>query len=58
MEDKEAYKTQTLTPFRQAFNGIIIAAGGFVKDTAEAEIKSGNADLITFGDSSTLHSLF
>ena len=39
----------TLKPLRAAFKGNIIAAGGFIKQSAEEEIKSGNADLIAFG---------
>ena len=48
-EDKNAITEQTLTPFRQAYNGKIIAAGGFVKETAEQEIEAGNTDLIAMG---------
>jgi N-ethylmaleimide reductase len=35
--------------FRNIFNGKIIAAGGFEPDSAEAIIKSGDADLVSFG---------
>ena len=40
---------QNLKPFREAFKGPIIAAGGFQKDTAEEELNSGDADLVCFG---------
>ena len=40
---------QNLKPFREAFNGPIIAAGGFQKQTAEEELKAGTADLVCFG---------
>jgi N-ethylmaleimide reductase len=35
--------------FRKIFKGKIIAAGGFEPDSAEAIIKSGGADLVSFG---------
>jgi N-ethylmaleimide reductase len=35
--------------FRKIFNGKIIAAGGFEPDSAEAIIKLGDADLVSFG---------
>lgn len=41
--------TDVLSFARQIYTGSIIAAGGFTKDTAEAELKSGRADLIAFG---------
>ncbi|PXW29297.1 alkene reductase [Paraburkholderia caballeronis] len=34
---------------RQHYNGVIIAAGGFKGDTAEAILQAGNADLVAFG---------
>ncbi len=40
---------KNLKPFREAFKGPIIAAGGYKKDTAEAELKEGTADLVCFG---------
>ena len=40
---------KNLKPFREAFNGPIIAAGGYRKETAEAELKEGTADLVCFG---------
>lgn len=49
-KDIEILKEQNLVPFRQAFNGPIIAAGGYLRDTAEAELTQGTADLITFGE--------
>ena len=41
---------QNLAPFRAAFRGPIIAAGGYLRDTAEAELSQGTADLICFGE--------
>jgi len=35
--------------FRPIWNGILIAAGGFVGDTAEAALAAGHADAIAFG---------
>ncbi|WP_324698961.1 alkene reductase [Novosphingobium aerophilum] len=35
--------------FRNTYTGILIAAGGFEKDTAEAALQSGELDLIAFG---------
>jgi tRNA-dihydrouridine synthase len=34
---------------RKIFKGIIIAAGGFEPDTAEAIVEKGDADLVAFG---------
>ncbi|MDW3686866.1 alkene reductase [Cupriavidus sp. CV2] len=34
---------------RQVFNGKIIAAGGFVRDSAEAILQRGDADAVAFG---------
>ena len=47
--DPDAYKVKTLKPFREAFKGPLIAAGGYLQDTAAEEINSGNADLVAFG---------
>ena len=35
--------------FKALFRGAVIAAGGFVKETAEAAIRDGHADAIAFG---------
>lgn len=35
--------------FRKAYQGTLIAAGGFTHDLAEAELKKGNIDLVAFG---------
>lgn len=35
--------------FRKLFQGPLIASGGFTKQSAEAELKSGNSDAIAFG---------
>jgi N-ethylmaleimide reductase len=35
--------------YRKLFNGPLIASGGFTKQSAEAELKTGNADAIAFG---------
>jgi N-ethylmaleimide reductase len=37
------------TRLREIFTGNIIAAGGFEPDTAEAAVRSGDADLVAFG---------
>jgi N-ethylmaleimide reductase len=34
---------------RKHYHGVIIAAGGFKRDTAEAILQAGNADLVAFG---------
>ena len=34
---------------RQHYHGVIIAAGGFKRDTAEAILQAGDADLVAFG---------
>ncbi|MDB5783274.1 alkene reductase [Caballeronia mineralivorans] len=34
---------------RRHYNGVIIAAGGFKADTAEAVLQAGDADLVAFG---------
>lgn len=49
--DPDAAAHQTLAPFRAAFEGPILAAGGYMKATAAEEIESGTADLIAFGKS-------
>lgn len=48
-EDQQELDKQNLKSFRKAFKKTIISAGGYVKDTAEKEIESGDADLIAFG---------
>jgi len=50
-EDRTASQADTdvVAAARQHFSGTVIAAGGFTPETAEAELKSGRADLITFG---------
>lgn len=35
--------------FRKSFGGVVIAAGGFTRETAAGTVASGNADLIAFG---------
>ena len=35
--------------FRPIWKGVLIAAGGFVGETAEAAIAEGHADAIAFG---------
>ncbi len=37
------------TQLRQIFKGKMIAAGGFEPDTAEAAVKEGVVDAVTFG---------
>ena len=39
----------TLSEFRKVFNGPLIGNSGYTQETAEAAIRSGQADLISFG---------
>jgi N-ethylmaleimide reductase len=41
----------TLAEFRQVFKGALMGNCGYTKETAEAAIQAGNADLIAFGRS-------
>lgn len=45
-KDQNPVASQTL---RKVFSGTLIAAGGFKRDTAEAIIAAGDADLVAFG---------
>ncbi|WP_166219532.1 alkene reductase [Pseudomonas atagonensis] len=45
----EAIPPGFASQFRQAYQGTLIAAGGFTRDLAEAALKSGDLDLIAFG---------
>ncbi|CAI5531752.1 unnamed protein product [Closterium sp. Naga37s-1] len=47
-DDIETVK-ETLEPFRKAFKGPFIAAGGYKRESGMAAIESGAADLITYG---------
>ncbi|KAF0747642.1 hypothetical protein AaE_007647 [Aphanomyces astaci] len=38
-----------LRPFREAYDGVLIVAGGHSAATAEAAVKRGDADLVAFG---------
>jgi N-ethylmaleimide reductase len=38
-----------MVPFRPVWNGVLITAGGFTGETAEAAISAGHADAIAFG---------
>jgi N-ethylmaleimide reductase len=38
-----------LTLIRKKYHGTLIVAGGFDRDTAEAWLERGKADLIAFG---------
>ncbi|ETV99766.1 hypothetical protein H310_07818 [Aphanomyces invadans] len=40
-----------LKPFREAYDGVLIVAGGHSADTADAAVKNGDADLVAFGRS-------
>jgi N-ethylmaleimide reductase len=40
---------RTAEIFRQAFNGVLISAGGYTGATAEAAIAAGAADAVAFG---------
>eukprot|EP00884_Botryococcus_braunii_P001861 jgi/Botrbrau1/11676/Bobra.0195s0007.1 len=46
LEDDPA---RSLEPFRQAFKGTFIAAGGYTRESGNQSIAEGKADLITFG---------
>ena len=37
--------------FRQAYKGTLMAAGGFDRELAQAELKKGDLDLVAFGSS-------
>ncbi|KAJ3103378.1 hypothetical protein HDU97_010216 [Phlyctochytrium planicorne] len=45
-EDKGA---RTLRPFREAYQGVLISAGGFLPESAEAYVADKEADIIAFG---------
>ncbi|KIZ03665.1 hypothetical protein MNEG_4296 [Monoraphidium neglectum] len=47
--DVDAADGQTLQPFREAFDGPFIAAGGFKPDTAAETVGTHAADLVAFG---------
>jgi len=54
-EAKDAdLEKESLKPFRAAFKGPIIAAGGYLRDTAGLELTEGNADLVCFGEHTIL----
>jgi 12-oxophytodienoic acid reductase len=42
-------KNETLEPFRNAFKGTVITAGGYTREEGNAAIASGKADLIAYG---------
>ncbi|KAI9352551.1 oxo-phytodienoic acid reductase [Zopfochytrium polystomum] len=44
--DEEAVN---LRPFRQAYKGTLIVAGGLTAESAEAKVKAGEADVAAFG---------
>ncbi|EAZ94320.1 alkene reductase [Crocosphaera chwakensis] len=45
----ELGEPMTLADFRQVFDGVLMGNCGYSKDSAEAKIREGNADLIAFG---------
>ncbi|CAI7896199.1 unnamed protein product, partial [Closterium sp. NIES-53] len=47
--DDIATVKETLEPFRKAFKGPFIAAGGYKRESGMTAIESGAADLITYG---------
>eukprot|EP00884_Botryococcus_braunii_P001873 jgi/Botrbrau1/11687/Bobra.0195s0018.1 len=47
--DCEPSPDQTLTPYREVFEGTFIAAGGFTRDLGNKDVVSGAADLVAFG---------
>ena len=42
-------RPKTAEIFRDAFDGVLISAGGYTAETAEASIEEGNADAVAFG---------
>ncbi|CAM6085448.1 unnamed protein product [Calypogeia fissa] len=46
-EDRES--KETLDPFRKAYKGNFLAAGGFTREDGIAAIKSGSTDLVVYG---------
>ncbi|KAI8475127.1 MAG: putative 12-oxophytodienoic acid reductase [Monoraphidium minutum] len=47
--DVEPAEGQSLTAFREAFDGPFISAGGFKRDTAVAAVAGHDADMVAFG---------
>ncbi len=47
--DKEDSPKESLAPFREAWKGTFIAAGGFKRENGAAAIKNGDADLVAYG---------
>jgi len=45
----ELGEPMTLAEFREVFTNVLIGNCGYTQETAEAEIKAGNTDLIAFG---------
>lgn len=45
----EESPTDSLAPFRQAYKGVFIAAGGFTPKTGADAVASGHADLVAYG---------
>jgi len=45
----EALKVGTVHHFRKFYDGLIVANGSLTKDSAEAVLTSGDADLVSFG---------
>lgn len=48
-EDEKTKKRKLCSMLRQNFQGAFMSSGGFNKDTAIAAIRSGKADMISFG---------
>ncbi|TPX61311.1 hypothetical protein PhCBS80983_g01153 [Powellomyces hirtus] len=47
--DADVAEEQVLQPFRDAYSGNFIVAGGYLRDSAEKAISSGYADAVAFG---------
>ena len=45
----DCHDWQSLAPFRKAFKGPFIAAGGFTPQSAVKEVASGAADIVAIG---------
>ena len=48
-DDVDCHDWQSLAPFRKAFKGPFIAAGGFTPQSALKEVASGASDIVAIG---------
>lgn len=47
--DAAAISNESLWPFKKAFTGVFVAAGGYLRDDGIEAVKSGKADAIAYG---------